>query len=106
MSSQQIACRLMAAPDLGGVAAMYRELQAYHGYAQDSLESLSEQLRGMNQSFEIVVAEQEGRLLGFALFSAYPGPGLHSGMFLKELFVTAEARGGCSTGLTSMPSHR
>ena len=40
-----------------------------------------------------MVAETD-RIIGFAAFSAiYPGPGLRSGLFMKELFVTAGSRG-------------
>jgi GNAT superfamily N-acetyltransferase len=39
------------------------------------------------------VAESD-RIIGFAAFSAiYPGPGLQSGLFMKELFVSAGSRG-------------
>ena len=40
-----------------------------------------------------MVAETD-RIIGFAAFAAiYPGPGLRSGLFMKELFVTAGSRG-------------
>ncbi len=44
-----------------------------------------------------LVAELEGRLLGFAILNPYfPGPNLSHGLFLKELYVAAHAR---STGV-------
>eukprot|EP01042_Synura_sphagnicola_P014211 gene14211-biopygen14342 len=43
---------------------------------------------------ELLVAEHDGALVGFAAFSAiYPGPGLRPGCFLKEIYVAEAARG-------------
>ena len=40
-----------------------------------------------------LVAELEGKLLGFAILNPYfPGPNLSHGLFLKELYVAAHAR--------------
>src|SRR4029079_12166226 len=40
-----------------------------------------------------LVAELDGRLLGFAILNPYfPGPGLSHGLFLKELYVAAHTR--------------
>ena len=40
-----------------------------------------------------LVAENEGRLVGFAVLNPYfPGPNLTHGLFLKELYVAAHAR--------------
>lgn len=40
-----------------------------------------------------LVAEREGRLVGFAILNPYfPGPNLTHGLFLKELYVTGHAR--------------
>ena len=40
-----------------------------------------------------LVAELEGKLLGFAVLNPYfPGPHLSHGLFLKELYVAAHAR--------------
>ena len=40
-----------------------------------------------------LVAERDGRLLGFAILNPYfPAPNLTHGLFLKELYVAAEAR--------------
>ncbi|MEI7874718.1 MAG: GNAT family N-acetyltransferase [Alphaproteobacteria bacterium] len=44
-----------------------------------------------------LVAEREGQLMGFAILNPYfPGPNLTHGLFLKELYVTGDAR---STGV-------
>ena len=46
-----------------------------------------------SKSCEIVVAEQDGRLLGLATFAiVYPAAMLSGQMFMKELYTTAEAR--------------
>lgn len=40
-----------------------------------------------------LVAEREDRLAGFAILNPYfPGPNLSRGLFLKELYVTGDAR--------------
>ncbi len=40
-----------------------------------------------------LVAERDGRLLGFAILNPYfPAPDLTHGLFLKELYVAGEAR--------------
>ncbi len=40
-----------------------------------------------------LVAERDGKLLGFAILNPYfPGPNLSHGLFLKELYVAAHAR--------------
>jgi GNAT superfamily N-acetyltransferase len=40
-----------------------------------------------------LVAEQDGRLVGFAILNPYfPGPRLTHGLYLKELYVTDRAR--------------
>lgn len=40
-----------------------------------------------------LVAEQDGKLVGFAILNPYfPGPNLSHGLFLKELYVAAHAR--------------
>lgn len=40
-----------------------------------------------------LVAELDGKLLGFAILNPYfPGPNLSHGLFLKELYVAAHAR--------------
>ncbi|HEV2503443.1 MAG TPA: GNAT family N-acetyltransferase [Mesorhizobium sp.] len=50
-------------------------------------------LANLPAGVEILVAETD-RLIGFATFSTiYPGPGLKSGLFLKDLFVSETARG-------------
>jgi ribosomal protein S18 acetylase RimI-like enzyme len=91
--SEAIKCRLMEAGDINTLASIYNQLQAYHGHVQDGLESLKEQLGQAHRHFEIIIAEQGERILGFALFSIYPGPSVRPGIFLKELFVSDESRG-------------
>lgn len=49
----------------------------------------------MPTGFEVWLAEDDdGSVVGFALASVYPGPGIAAGLYLKELFVTLSARKG------------
>jgi ribosomal protein S18 acetylase RimI-like enzyme len=93
MPDQGIECRPMSPCDAGALALMYRELQSYHGYTQYEIDRLREQMEQADRNFEILLAERGQELLGFALFSIYPGPAVQPGIFLKELFVTDDSRG-------------
>ncbi|MGX7709061.1 N-acetyltransferase family protein [Methylobacterium sp. Gmos1] len=69
-------------------------MQAYYAVPCPPREDIEAALAGRPAGTEILVAEPDGTLAGFAAFSAiYPGPGLAGGLFLKELFVTAAHRG-------------
>ncbi|PIO45782.1 GNAT family N-acetyltransferase [Phyllobacterium zundukense] len=58
-----------------------------------SVETIVSDLARLPAGVEILVAEAS-TIVGFAAFSTiYPGPGLKSGIFLKELYVCAAFRG-------------
>ena len=71
---------------------LFEEMQAYYQRRCPSAESVLRDLAMLPHGVTILVAEID-TLVGFAIFSPiYPGPGLSSGLFLKELFVSRRAR--------------
>ena len=92
--SSLLACGQNGVDELvrGDAAALWRPMSAAQRHRKP--------FGGLPAGVEIMVAETD-RIIGFAAFSAiYPGPGLRSGLFMKELFVTAGSRGqGCGKAL-------
>ncbi len=89
------AIRALAVPDHAALAALMAEMQAHYRVPCPPPQSILEGLARLPPGVEILIAEREGELLGFASACAiYPGPGLASGFFLKELYVAGAARGG------------
>lgn len=87
--------RLATPADHPALAALFAEMQAHYAVPCPTEADILAGLAGRPAGTEILLAEEEGALLGFASFSAiYPGPGLQPGFFLKELYVAAVARGG------------
>lgn len=86
--------RLATPADHPALAALFAEMQAHYQVPCPEPDAILAGLAGRPTGAEILVAEDEGSLLGFAAFSPiYPGPGLQPGFFLKELYVSASARG-------------
>ncbi len=74
------------------LARLLEEMQAHYNVPCPPAETVLDSLTSLPAGVTILVAETD-RIVGFAAFSAvYPGPGLASGLFLKELFVTKECR--------------
>jgi len=72
---------------------LFEEMQSYYGVACPPPSVIESNLTELPAGVEIIVAETDS-IIGFAAFSAiYPGPGLRSGLFMKELFVSAGSRG-------------
>jgi GNAT superfamily N-acetyltransferase len=83
----------MAAEDIAGTAAVFQEMQAHYRVPCPSLREIIARLQALPDGVSILVAA-EPEIVGFAALSAiFPGPGLNPGFFLKELFVSAHARG-------------
>lgn len=79
--------------DIPALVRLFEEMQRYYGVACPPPSVIQSKLATLPLGVEIIVAETK-TVVGFAAFSPiYPGPGLMSGLFMKELFVTAEARG-------------
>lgn len=92
-----MAVRWAHEPDLHEIAALIRELAAYER-APDAvvfdLEELRRHLFGPDPKARVLLAEEGGRVVGFALFfrtfSTWLGK---PGLFLEDLFVRPEFRG-------------
>ena len=90
----RIGIRALADADHGALAALMTEMQAHYGVPCPPSETIRDGLARLPQGVEILIAERDGALLGFAsACPIYPGPGLASGFFLKELYVARMARG-------------
>jgi len=88
-----ITIRVRKPADDAALAALLKEMQANYGAPCPPRTVILESLARLPPGVEILVAETN-RIIGFAAFSAiWPGPGLTSGLFLKELFVTEKHRG-------------
>ncbi len=90
--TSQVHCRSAAPLDAPYVAAMFRELQEFHHQPVQEIDTILRQTTERPTDFEIMLAEVDGSICGFALVSTYPGPGIAPGFYLKELFVKADAR--------------
>jgi GNAT superfamily N-acetyltransferase len=85
--------RPFSTSDKIALVTLFEEMQRHYGVACPPPGVIESNLAELPAGVEIIVAETD-RMIGFAAFSAiYPGPGLRSGLFMKELFVTAGSRG-------------
>ena len=85
--------RPFSTSDKTALATLFGEMQRYYEVPCPPPSVIESNLAKLPAGVEIIVAETDG-IIGFAAFSAiYPGPGLRSGLFMKELFVTARSRG-------------
>jgi GNAT superfamily N-acetyltransferase len=82
------------------LAHLFEEMQAHYQRPCPPREAVLRDLAALPPGVTVLVAETD-TLVGFATFSPiYPGPGLSSGLFLKELFVSSRfRRGGVGTAL-------
>jgi GNAT superfamily N-acetyltransferase len=98
--------RLMLATDAEATATVFQEMQAHYRVACPSFAEIVAKLSGLPVGIFMLVAA-EPTIVGFAaLCTIFPGPGLSPGLFLKELFVSAQARGrGIGTKLMHSAAH-
>lgn len=93
-SASPFGIRALAAADHQALVALMVDMQAHCGVPCPPSQAILDGLANRPAGVEILIAERQGALLGFASACAiYPGPGLTSGFFLKELYVAAAARG-------------
>lgn len=89
-----VAIRPCEEADHSTLAGVMAEMQAHYGVACPTDAEIRSGLANRPAGTELLVAEHDGALIGFAAFSAiYPGPGLRPGFFLKEIYVAEAARG-------------
>ncbi len=95
-----IAVRRMGTEDISDTAALFQEMQAYYRVACPPLDEITAKLAKLPEGVSVLVAADPS-VIGLASVAAiFPGPGLKPGLFLKELFVSAGARGsGAGTAL-------
>jgi GNAT superfamily N-acetyltransferase len=80
--------------DHPALADLFIEMQAHYCVPCPSRDALITTFADLPSGAEMLIACDTGRHLGFAAFGTiFPGPGISSGFFLKELFVTKLARG-------------
>lgn len=93
--------RLFAPSDRDGLANLMMAMQAHYRVPCPPHADIVAGLDNLPPGNRILVAATADGLVGFAAFAAvYPGPGLRKGLFLKELYVAAAARGaGVGRGL-------
>lgn len=87
--------RLLGADDpaLGAVALLMEEMQRHYNVPCPPLPAILAGIKERPANAEIIVAEQHNQVIAFCAFSAiYPGPGLQTGLFLKELYVKRDFR--------------
>ena len=89
-----VTVRLCEAADHPALAGVMAEMQAHYRVPCPADPDIRAGLANRPAGTELLVAEHDGALVGFAAFSAiYPGPGLRPGVFLKEIYVAQAARG-------------
>ena len=85
--------RAFSTSDKTALVTLFEEMQRHYDVPCPPPSIIESHLAELPAGVEIIVAETD-RIIGFAAFSAiYPGPGLRSGLFMKELFVSAGSRG-------------
>lgn len=90
----EMAIRLLQPADHPALAALMVEMQGHYAVPCPPLEEIRAGLADLPAGVEILVAAEGGAILGFAsACNLYPGPGLKTGFFLKEIYVADAARG-------------
>ncbi len=86
--------RLLQPDDHRALAALMVEMQGHYGVPCPPVEEILAGLAALPAGVDILVAAEGEAVLGFAsACNLYPGPGLKSGFFLKEIYVADAARG-------------
>lgn len=99
MSESTVTCRMATAADHAAVSELfYRCDLHYWGDKAPTAEAMAKHVRGHvlaeSANVEIVLAELDGKAVGFASFAVlYPAPDLGGALYLKDLFTLKESRG-------------
>lgn len=90
----EIAIRLLRPTDHEALAALMVEMQGHYSVPCPPFKEILAGLAALPAGVDILVAVEGERALGFAsACNLYPGPGLKTGFFLKEIYVADAARG-------------
>lgn len=90
----ETAIRLLRSADRPALAALMIEMQGHYNVPCPPVEEIRADLANLPAGIDILVAVKGEAVLGFAsACNLYPGPGLKSGFFLKEIYVADAARG-------------
>lgn len=93
----EIAIRLLQSADHQALAELMVEMQGHYSVPCPPVQDILAGLATLPAGVDILVVVQDEAVLGFAsACNLYPGPGLKTGFFLKEIYVADAARG---TGL-------
>ncbi len=86
--------RLLQPTDHKALAALMVEMQGHYSVPCPAPEDILAGLATLPAGVDILIAVKGDAVLGFAsACNLYPGPGLKSGFFLKEIYVADAARG-------------
>ncbi|BCB20531.1 GNAT family N-acetyltransferase [Bosea sp. ANAM02] len=86
--------RLLQPADHQALAALMVEMQGHYSVPCPPIAEILAGLAALPAGIDILVAVKGEAVLGFAsACNLYPGPGLRSGFFLKEIYVGDAARG-------------
>nr|WP_047582496.1 GNAT family N-acetyltransferase [Methylobacterium sp. ZNC0032] len=86
--------RLLQPADHQALAALMIEMQGHYSVPCPPIAEILAGLAALPAGIDILVAVKGEAVLGFAsACNLYPGPGLRSGFFLKEIYVGDAARG-------------
>ncbi|NIA67562.1 GNAT family N-acetyltransferase [Pelagibius litoralis] len=107
MSAGMVTCRRATTADHAAVAELFYRCDLHYWgdkapTAEDMAAHVREHVLAETAKVEILLAEMDGKTVGFASFAVlYPAPDLGGALFLKDLF-TLEAARGKGIGLTLM----
>lgn len=85
--------RQALADDAEALAALFVDMQAHYRVPCPDRATIAADLRSPPPGVTLLMAETDAPVGFAALAAMYPGPGLRKGLFLKELYVVAPARG-------------
>lgn len=108
----ETAIRLLRPADHAALTALMVEMQGHYSVPCPTSAEILAVLAALPAGVDIVVAVKGQAVLGFAsACNLYPGPGLKTGFFLKEIYVADAARGSglgrkLMTGLAELAIER
>ena len=86
--------RTMTPGDAPGLVVLFHEMQAHYRVPCPPDDTILQDLQNLPAGVAVLVAADPGVVGVATLGTICPGPGLRPGLFLKDLFVSAERRGG------------